>query len=99
MFVTQNNVPYPVVVPNFLTRMIVTLTMALSLIWIMNKKPSNVSLDKSFKYFCNIFFDKYYCGSKYFGGELLESYLYGRFEARLKSAQGDIPVSSFYVSG
>ena len=34
---------------------------------------------------------------QYFGGELRtkESYLYGRFEARFKSAQGDGLVSSF----
>ena len=38
-------------------------------------------------------------GQKYFGGELRtkESYLYGRFEARLKSAQGDGLVSSFFT--
>ena len=38
-------------------------------------------------------------GQKYFGGELRtkESYLYGRFEARFKSAQGDGLVSSFFT--
>ena len=36
---------------------------------------------------------------QYFGGELRtkESYLYGRFEARFKSAQGDGLVSSFFT--
>ena len=36
---------------------------------------------------------------QYFGGELRtkESFLYGRFEARFKSAQGDGLVSSFFT--
>ena len=38
-------------------------------------------------------------GQQYFGGELRtkDSFLYGRFEARLKSAQGDGLVSSFFT--
>jgi len=38
-------------------------------------------------------------GQQYFGGELRtkESYLYGRFESRFKSAQGDGLVSSFFT--
>ena len=38
-------------------------------------------------------------GQKYYGGELRtkESFLYGRFEARIKSAQGDGLVSSFFT--
>ena len=59
-----------------------------------------MSLDKSLKYFFVIYFlTNIIVGQKYFGGELRtkESYLYGRFEARLKSAQGDGLVSSFFT--
>ena len=47
-------------------------------------------------FFCLISFS---ISQKYFGGELRtkESYLYGRFEARFKSAQGDGLVSSFFT--
>jgi len=54
----------------------------------------------SIRYFFIIYFlTGFMFGQKYFGGELRtkESYLYGRFEARLKSAQGDGLVSSFFT--
>ena len=52
------------------------------------------------KYFFIIYFlTNFALGQKYFGGELRtkESFLYGRFEVRLKSAQGDGLVSSFFT--
>ena len=66
------------------TLMIAILTMGLRLI----------------KYFFIIYFlTNFALGQKYFGGELRtkESFLYGRFEVRLKSAQGDGLVSSFFT--
>ncbi len=54
----------------------------------------------SIKYFFIIYFlTNFILGQKYYGGELRtkESFLYGRFEARIKSAQGDGLVSSFFT--
>jgi len=57
-------------------------------------------LKKSFNYIFIVFFAmNLIVGQQYFGGELRtkDSFLYGRFEARLKSAQGDGLVSSFFT--
>ncbi len=54
----------------------------------------------SFNYIFIVFFAmNLIVGQQYFGGELRtkDSFLYGRFEARLKSAQGDGLVSSFFT--
>ena len=54
----------------------------------------------SFNYIFIVFFaTNLIVGQQYFGGELRtkDSFLYGRFEARLKSAQGDGLVSSFFT--
>ena len=54
----------------------------------------------SFNYIFIVFFAmNLIVGRQYFGGELRtkDSFLYGRFEARLKSAQGDGLVSSFFT--
>jgi len=57
-------------------------------------------LKTSFNYIFIVFFAmNLIVGQQYFGGELRtkDSFLYGRFEARLKSAQGDGLVSSFFT--
>ena len=57
-------------------------------------------MKKSFNYIFIVFFAmNLIVGQQYFGGELRtkDSFLYGRFEARLKSAQGDGLVSSFFT--
>ena len=54
----------------------------------------------SFNYIFIVFFaTNLIVSQQYFGGELRtkDSFLYGRFEARLKSAQGDGLVSSFFT--
>ena len=66
----------------------------------MITKTHRVSLKKSFNYIFIVFFAiNLIVGQQYFGGELRtkDSFLYGRFEARLKSAQGDGLVSSFFT--
>tara|TARA_Y100001970_G_scaffold45088_1_gene56492 strand:- start:3924 stop:5774 length:1851 start_codon:yes stop_codon:yes gene_type:complete len=63
-------------------------------------KTHKVSLKTSFNYIFIVFFAmNLIVGQQYFGGELRtkDSFLYGRFEARLKSAQGDGLVSSFFT--
>tara|TARA_B100001115_G_scaffold179556_1_gene170538 strand:- start:2556 stop:4406 length:1851 start_codon:yes stop_codon:yes gene_type:complete len=63
-------------------------------------KTQRVSLKTSFNYIFIVFFAmNLIVGQQYFGGELRtkDSFLYGRFEARLKSAQGDGLVSSFFT--
>ena len=66
----------------------------------MITKTHRVSLKTSFNYIFIVFFaTNLIVGQQYFGGELRtkDSFLYGRFEARLKSAQGDGLVSSFFT--
>ena len=66
----------------------------------MTIKTYRVSLKTSFNYIFIVFFaTNLIVGQQYFGGELRtkDSFLYGRFEARLKSAQGDGLVSSFFT--